>query len=134
MKKKTTNKTSNTKKNIIAIDDNIILFNSKMRKIFVEGILQDIKGYFESKTNGNVSISYEDHNIKNSEFGFKLIVEKTNKCKKQMWSEVTSAVVNLINYMFPFSSINRNTGNIESMDVMICTEDNKLEIELVSCW
>ena len=103
-----------------------IVFNTEVRKTLVEGILQDIKGYFESKTDGLVEITYEDHNLKAHEFGFKLFVKKGADCKKQMFSEVTSAVVNTINYAFP--------GGSEQYDISIFTEDSKLEIEIVSNW
>ena len=127
----------NTKKNVKSNDkefsidnDNVILFNGKMRKTFVEGILQDIKGYFENKTDGKVVVSYEDFDLKGHEFGFRLNVEKSNKCKKQMWSEATSAIVNIVNYMFPTDSTH--------MDISICTEDSiaggKLEVDFVSMW
>lgn len=103
-----------------------IVFNTEVRKTLVEGILQDIKGYFESKTDGLVEITYEDYNLKNHEFGFKLYVLKTSKCKKQMFSEVIDAVVNAINYAFP--------GGGDHCDITISAEDDKLEIEIVSNW
>lgn len=107
-----------------------IIFNGDMRKAFVEGVLQDIKGMFEQKTDGKVAITYADHDFKNHEFGFRLNVEKTSKCSKQMWSEATSAIVNVVNYMFPTDGMN--------MDVSICTEDTteggSLEIDLTSNW
>lgn len=114
----------------IAISTEPILFNSKMRKVFIEGVLQDIKGYFESKTDGLVAVSYEDYDLKNHEFGFKLNVEKTSKCTKQMWSETASAVANVVNYMFPDDGM--------KIDVMISTEDSieggSLGVDLVSNW
>lgn len=103
-----------------------ILFNCEVRKMLVEGVLQDVKGYFESKTDGLVDISYEDYNLKNHEFGFKLHVLKTSKCKKQMFSEVSSAVVNAVNYAFP--------GENEQYDITIFTEDGRLDTEIVSNW
>ena len=105
--------------------DSAILFNSSMRQVFVEGILQDIKGYFENKTNGNVAILYEECNLKNHEFSFKMRVEKTKSCTKQMWSEATSAIINVVNYMFPYDS---------QLDIAICTESIILEIEIASTW
>lgn len=108
-----------------------ILFNGKMRKTFVEGVLQDIKGMFEQKTDGKVAVTYVDHDIKNHEFGFRLTAEKTTKCSKQMWSEVTSAIVNLVNFMFPATD---DHGYHDNVDIVICTDDNKLEVELVSNW
>ena len=116
-------KKTNTQKEVVGSP---ILFNGEVRKMLVEGILQDIKGYFESKTDGLVEIMYEDYNLKAHEFGFKLLVKKGAKCKKQMFSEVTSAVVNTINYAFP--------GGSEQYDISIFTEDAKLEIEIVSNW
>ena len=53
-----------------------IVFDGNARKTFVEGMLQDIKGYFESKTNGLVEVTYEDYSLKNHEFGFKVLVAK----------------------------------------------------------
>lgn len=107
-----------------------ILFNGKMRKTFVEGVLQDIKGYFEQRTDHKVDVRYEDHDLKNHEFGFRLTVEKTSKCTKQMWSEVANAIANVVNYMFPADGM--------TMDMSISTEDTiecgKLEVELVSNW
>ena len=65
-----------------AIENNIV-FNGKMRKTFVEGVFQDIKGYFESETNGSIDISYEDYCIKNHEFGFKLYMRANDSCERQ---------------------------------------------------
>lgn len=112
------------------MDTEPILFNKDMRKTFVEGVLQDIKGYFENKTNGTVAISYEDYKLKNYEFGFKLIAKKI--CTKQIWSETTSAIVNVINYILP-SNVENDDGN-SSFDISFCIEDDKLEVEVVSCW
>lgn len=103
-----------------------IVFNTEVRKTLVEGILQDIKGYFESKTDGLAKITYEDYNLKAHEFGFKLFVKKGADCKKQMFSETASAIVNAVNYIFP--------GGSEQYDISIFTEDAKLEIEIVSNW
>jgi len=104
-----------------------ILFNGSMRKTFVEGVLQDIKGMLEQKTDGKVAVLYADYELKGHEFGFTLVAEKTSKCSKQMWSEASSAIVNAVNYMFPADGMN--------MDVTICAEDNSaLEVELVSNW
>ena len=103
-----------------------IVFNTEVRKTLVEGILQDIKGYFESKTDGSVEITYEDYSLKAHEFGFKLFVKKGADCKKQMFSEAASAIVNAVNYIFP--------GGNEQYDVAVFTEDDKLEVEIVSNW
>jgi len=111
--------------------ENYIIFDSSMRKIFVEGVLQDIKGMFEQKSDGKVSISYEDHDIKTHEFGFKLIVEKSKLCTKQMWSEVTSSIVNVVNYMFPANSLD---NNIYSIDIEIFNDSTTLEVILISNW
>lgn len=59
-----------------------IVFDGDARKTFIEGVIQDIKGYFESKSNGLVEISYEDYNLKNHEFGFKVFVVKGSNCTK----------------------------------------------------
>lgn len=106
-----------------------IIFDGAMRKVFTEGVLQDIKGYFENKAEGLVEITYQDHEVKRREFGFKLIVEKTSNCTKQKWSEVSSAIVNIINYMFPMDSIGSDL-----LDVVISSNNNKLELQLISCW
>ena len=103
-----------------------IVFDCNARKTFVEGILQDIKGYFESKTNGLVEVTYEDYSLKNHEFGFKVFVAKGTKCKKQMFSETSSAIVNAVNYLFP--------GGNEQYDIAVFSEDSKLEFEIVSNW
>ena len=108
-----------------------ILFDSAMRKTFTEGVIQDIKGYFESKTDGKISISYSDYDLKNHEFSFHLIVEKTNACSKQMWSEAVSAIVNVVNYMFPADGMN--------IDVSISTTEDAvagsiLEVDFTSNW
>ena len=103
-----------------------IVFDGNARKTFVEGIVQDIKGYFESKTNGLVEVTYEDYSLKNHEFGFKVLVAKGPKCKKQMFSETSSAIVNAVNYLFP--------GGNDQYDITVFSEDNKLEFEIVSNW
>ena len=108
-----------------------VLFDSAMRKTFTEGVIQDIKGYFESKTDGKISISYSDYDLKNHEFSFHLIVEKTSACSKQMWSEAASAIVNVVNYMFPADGMN--------IDVSISTTENavagsRLEVDFTSNW
>lgn len=108
------------------IEEHPIMFNGKMRKKFVEGVFQDAKGYFESATSGKVSIGYEDFNIKGHEFGFKLKLERCNGCTKQLFNEVSSALVNVINYMF--------RGGNEEYDLSFFTEDNLVEVELVSNW
>ena len=129
-------KTRQNKKNIAkkaivediayALPDDCIVFDTKARKTFVEGVLADIKGYFESKTDGLVEISYEDYSLKNHEFGFKLQASRTSKCKKQMFVNAASAIVNSINYMF--------RGDNEQYDIAICTEEDKLVVEFVSNW
>ena len=103
-----------------------IVFDGNARKTFVEGMLQDIKGYFESKTNGLVEVTYEDYSLKNHEFGFKVLAAKGPKCKKQMFSETESAIVNAMNYLFP--------GGNEQYDIAVFSEDNKLEFDIVSNW
>lgn len=108
------------------LDEQSILFNGNMRKMLVEGVLQDIKGYIDSKTNGLVEVTYEDYNIGTQEFGFKLFALKTKKCKMQMFHEATAAIVSAVNYMFQ--------GNNEQYDISIFTEDDKLEVEFVSNW
>ena len=106
--------------------DDVILFNTQMRKTFVEGVLQDVKGYFESKTNGKVEVSYEDFNLKNHEFGFKMLMSKEKDCTKQMFSEASSAFVNIINYMF--------SGESDQYDVSFSSSNDKVELEIVSNW
>lgn len=106
--------------------NNHILFDGKMRKLFVEGVFQDIKGYFEHETNGKVEVMYEDFNLKNYEFGFKLKATKTKDCKKQMFVEVTSSIVNIVGYMF--------RGDSEQYDVTFTANDDCLEVEFVSNW
>lgn len=59
-----------------------IVFDSKMRKALVEGVIQDIKGYFENKTNGLVEVTYDDYALDGHEFGFKLHTAKSAECKK----------------------------------------------------
>ena len=107
-------------------ENTCIVFDGNARKTFVEGMLQDIKGYFESKTNGLVEVTYEDYYLKNHEFGFKVLVVKGTKCKKQMFSETASAIANAVNYLFP--------GGNDQYDITVFSEDNKLEFEIVSNW
>lgn len=107
-----------------------IIFDSAMRKALVENVVQDLKGRFEYMTDGKVSISYdEDTALPNFEFAFKITASKEKTCSKQMWSEATSAIVNAVNYMFPASS-----GDDTSIDVIVCAENGKLEIDIVSMW
>ena len=103
-----------------------IVFDGNARKTFVEGIVQDIKGYFENKTNGLVEVTYEDYSLKNHEFGFKVFVVKGTKCKKQMFLETTNAIANAVNYLFP--------GGNEQYDITVFSGDSKLEFEIVSNW
>lgn len=104
-----------------------IVFNSEMRKTFIKGVIQDIKGYFESKTSGKVEISYEDINLGNHEFGFKLTISKGKDCTKQMFSEVSSAACNVVNYMIP-------ADEFDKFDLTTTTENNRVEFEIVSNW
>ena len=108
------------------LPESCIVFNGKTRKTLVEGVLQDIKGIYESKTNGLVNISYEESKLGDHEFCFKLAVSKGKCCKKQMFYEVSAAVVGAVNYMFQ--------GNSEQYDISMSTDDDKLEVELVSNW
>ena len=103
-----------------------IVFDGNARKTFVEGIVQDIKGYFENKTNGLVEVTYEDYSLKNHEFGFKVFVVKGTKCKKQMFLETANAIANAVNYLFP--------GGNEQYDITVFSGDSKLEFEIVSNW
>ena len=103
-----------------------ILFDGNMRKMLVEGVLQDIKGFIEMKTDGQVEVAYDDYELKGHEFGFKMYAIKGKTCKKQMFSEATSAVINAISYAFQ--------GNSEQYDVMTSCEDGRLEVEIVSNW
>lgn len=122
MKSKTSKKATNKTKTVSPI-----LFNGEMRKTFIEGVLQDIKGYFESSTEGKVEITYEDYNLKSYEFGFKLFVKRGKKCSKQMFSETGSAIVNLMNYMF-------SADEFEKFDLTIFNTGKEIEFELVSNW
>ena len=106
---------------------NHIVFDGHMRKTFIEGVLQDIKGYFESNTSGKVEITYEDYNLKNHEFGFKIFISKGKGCTKQLFSEAGSAICNVINYMMP-------ADEFEKLDVAYAADSNKLEFEIVSNW
>lgn len=123
--KKTIKKTTKVMESL-KNESTCIVFDGNVRKTFVKGIIQDIKGYFENKTNGLVEITYEDYSLKNHEFGFKVFVVKGTKCKKQMFSETASAITNAVNYLFP--------GGNEQYDIAIFSEDNKLEFEIVSNW
>ena len=103
-----------------------VVFNGAMRKTFVEGVLQDMKGYFEMRSDGGVSVTYEDFTLKNHEFGFKISLAKREQCSKQMFNEVSCAFVNAFNYMFPADS--------GEYDVSFCTSHNAVEVEFVSNW
>lgn len=104
-----------------------ILFNTEMRRTFIKGVLQDIKGYFESKTDGKVEVSYEDYSVGSHEFGFRLKIKRGLDCSKQMFSEVSSAVCNLMNYMMP-------ADEFEKFDLTTFTEDELVEFEILSNW
>ena len=103
-----------------------IVFNGSMRKSLVEGVIQDIKGRLELMTDGKVSVMYEDFNINNHEFGFKIQLLREDKCTKQMFNEVSCALVNAFNYMFPADN--------DEYDVSFCTSRDKVEVEFVSNW
>ena len=131
--KKTRKSTKNMRK-MIAIsgddsdaDRSPILFNTEMRKTFIKGVIQDIKGYFESQTDGKVEITYEDFNVGSHEFGFKLKIKRGLDCSKQMFSEVSSAICNLMNYMMP-------ADEFEKFDLTTFTEDELVEFEILSNW
>lgn len=104
-----------------------IVFDREIRKIFVRGVLEDIKGYFESKTDGKVEITYEESDLGHYEFGFRLFVKQGSECSKQIFSEVSNAVENVVNYMFP--PTDAKTHEISSFK-----EDECLEIEIYSAW
>lgn len=104
-----------------------ILFNTEMRRTFIKGVLQDIKGYFESKTDGKVEVSYEDHGVGSHEFGFKLKIKRGLDCSKQMFSEASAAVCNIVNYMLP-------ADEFEKFDLTTFTEDELVEFEILSNW
>ena len=55
-----------------------------------------------------------------------MLVVKGTKCKKQMFSETSSAIANAVNYLFP--------GGNDQYDITVFSEDNKLEFEIVSNW
>lgn len=109
------------------IDRSLILFNTEMRRTFIKGVLQDIKGYFESKTDGKVEVSYEDHGIGSHEFGFKLKIKREPDCSKQIFSEASAAVCNIVNYMLP-------ADEFEKFDLITFTEDELVEFEILSNW
>lgn len=109
------------------VDRSPIVFNTEMRKTFIKGVLQDIKGYFESKTDGQVEVSYEDYNVGSHEFGFKLGIKRGPTCSKQMFSEASSAICNLVNYMMP-------ADEFEKFDLTTFVEDEMIEFEIVSNW
>lgn len=128
--KKTRKSTKNMRKMVVGSDDgdvdrSPILFNTEMRKTFIKGVLQDIKGYFESKTDGKVEVSYEDHGIGSHEFGFKLKIKRGLDCSKQMFSEASAAVCNVVNYMLP-------VDEFEKFDLTTFTEDELVEFEILS--
>lgn len=103
-----------------------VMFNSEMRKALVKGVLQDLKGYVESKTDGLVELSYEDFNMKGHEFGFRLFATRSQACKKQLFQEVCDAMSNAIDYMFP--------GECNDYDISFSKTSTVLEIEFVSNW
>lgn len=109
-------------------EQKLIYFNTKMRKTFVEGVLQDIKGYFENEAKDAIWIVYQDHNLKDHEFGFKMTVKKINGCSKSLWSDVSNAILSTVNYMF--SSFDEN-----HLDITISSFTSRtLEFQIVSCW
>ena len=103
-----------------------VMFNSEMRKALVKGVLQDLKGYIESKTDGLVELSYEDFSLKGHEFGFRLFATRSQACKKQLFQEVCDAMSNAIDYMFP--------GECNDYDISFSKTSTVLEIEFVSNW
>lgn len=131
--KKTRKSTKNMRKMVVGSSDDgdagrsPILFNTEMRRTFIKGVLQDIKGYFESKTDGKVEVSYEDHSIGSHEFGFKLKIKRGLDCSKQMFSEASAAVCNIVNYMLP-------VDEFEKFDLTTFTEDELVEFEILSNW
>ena len=120
------NMTNNKKHVDEATISSPILFDGKMRKMFIKGILQDIKGYFEMVSGNNVEITYDEYDMKLHEFGFKLNVAKCKNCSKQLFNEVSCALINVCNYMFQ--------GNTEQYDMSICTNEENVEVEFVSNW
>lgn len=131
--KKTRKSTKNMRKMVVGSSDDgdagrsPILFNTEMRRTFIKGVLQDIKGYFESKTDGKVEVSYEDHGVGSHEFGFKLKIKRGLDCSKQMFSEASAAVCNIVNYMLP-------ADEFEKFDLTTFTEDELVEFEILSNW
>lgn len=131
--KKTRKSTKNMCKMVVGSSDDgdaggsPILFNTEMRRTFIKGVLQDIKGYFESKTDGKVEVSYEDHGVGSHEFGFKLKIKRGLDCSKQMFSEASAAVCNIVNYMLP-------ADEFEKFDLTTFTEDELVEFEILSNW
>lgn len=106
--------------------DNVIIFNTEMRKTFVKGVLQDAKGYFESKTDGKVEVEYEEFSLKNHEFSFRICLSKGKGCTKQMFNEVSGAFINVMGYMFQ--------GEFDQYDIGFSTTSSKTEAEIVSNW
>ena len=104
----------------------VIVFNSEMRKTFVEGVIQDAKGYFESKTDGKVAVGYEEFPLKGHEFCFRVVLSKSKGCTKQMFNEVSGAFINVMGYMFQ--------GEFDQYELCFSTNTNKTEAEVVSNW
>lgn len=131
--KKTRKSTKNMRKLVAIssddgdIDRSPILFNTEMRKTFIKFFLQDIKGLFESKTDGKVEVSYEDHSVGSHEFGFKLKIKRGSDCSKQMFSEASDAICKVVNYMLP-------ADEFEKFDLTTFTEDGLVEFEIISKW
>ena len=107
-------------------DHGIVIFDGKMRKALVEGVLQNIKHIIESSTHEEVIVAYEDYALKSHEFGFKMTVSRGEFCKKQTFSEVVSAIANAMSYMFP--------GDNEQYDISLAAEDSMLEVVVISNW
>lgn len=104
-----------------------IVFDDSIRKVFVRGVLEDIKGYFESKTDGKVEISYEERDLGSYEFGFKLTAKRGIECTRQLFSEAEDAIVNVVDFMFP-------AAEDRMLDVSSSREAGLLEVEIYSAW
>lgn len=129
--KKTRKSTKNMRKmSTMSCDESnesSIIFNTEMRKIFIKGVLQDIKGYFENRTNGKVEITYEEFNLGSHEFAFKLKIKRGLDCSKQMFSEAGSAICNVVNYMFP-------ADEFEKFDLTTFVDGELIEFDIISNW
>lgn len=78
-------------------DNDCILFNANMRCVFIEGILCDIKGYFES-VNHDVVITFEKDS--NNIISYRLECVANEKFDIQRMIETRDALFNVVDYIF----------------------------------